>query len=57
MAKGIKAKDSPICIFCKSNRTGVRNVVATIKGKKLRYYCKDCGHTFYKENKEEYEQW
>lgn len=43
MVAGVK------CPRCNSPRIWKYGFVPTIKGRKIRYKCTDCGHSFYKE--------
>lgn len=35
------------CKYCNSERLQKIGFIPTIKGKKQRYRCSECGHTFY----------
>ncbi|MCQ5337155.1 MAG: hypothetical protein NO475_03050 [Candidatus Methanomethylicia archaeon] len=40
-------EEKKVCKYCGSTRVNRFGFVPTVKGKKRRYICRDCGHTFY----------
>jgi transposase-like protein len=40
-------EEKKVCKYCGSIRVNKLGFVPTVKGKKRRYICRDCGHTFY----------
>jgi len=40
-------EEKKVCKYCGSTRVIKMGFVPTVKGKKRRYRCNECGHTFY----------
>jgi transposase-like protein len=48
-----KVETKNICEYCKSDHVVCHGIVKTQReGKRQRYKCQECAHTFYIENKE-----